>query len=98
MNENLPSFSLWQQLRAPQFDASGRPDDTLTWDQLVPNPFYQLPGVTGSIANNKNIAFNQFLNPVKILGGITENDNPWGQNRYDACSPKSSTASRGGSA
>jgi hypothetical protein len=84
LNENLPSFSLWQQLRAPQFDATGRPVDQLLWDQLVPNPFYQLPGVTGSIAGSKSIAFNQFLNPVKILGGITENDNPWGRNQYDA--------------
>jgi hypothetical protein len=84
LNENLPSFALWRQLRAPQFDGSGRPVDQLLWDQLVPNPFYQLPGVTGSIANAKSIALNQFLNPVKILGGITENDNPWGENRYDA--------------
>jgi len=84
LNENLPSFALWQQLRAPQFDANGRPVDTLLWDQLVPNPFYHLPGVTGGIANTKNIAFNQFLNPVTILGGITENDNPWGKNQYDA--------------
>jgi hypothetical protein len=84
LNENLSSFALWQQLRPPQFDAAGRPVDTLTWDQLVPNPFYQLPGVTGSIASSKNIAFNQLLNPVKILGTITENDNPWGKNQYDA--------------
>jgi hypothetical protein len=84
LNQNLPSFSLWKQLRAPQFDASGRPLDMLAWDQLVPNPFYQLPGVNGSVGSSRNIALNQFLNPVTILGGITENDNPWGKNGYDA--------------
>jgi hypothetical protein len=84
LNENLPSFALWKQLRAPQFDATGRPADQLTWDQQVPNPFFQLPGVTGSIASSKTIAFNQLLNPVTILGGITENDNPWGSNQFDA--------------
>jgi len=84
LNRNLPSFALWQHLRAPQFDVNGRPVDTLLWDQLVPNPFYHLPGVTGGIVDTKNIALNQLLNPVTILGGITENDNPWGKNQYDA--------------
>jgi hypothetical protein len=84
LNENLPSLALWKQLRAPQFDSAGRPVDQLTWDQLVPNPFYQLPGVNGSVGSSKNVALNQFLNPVKILGTIPENDNPWGKNGFDA--------------
>lgn len=82
-NENLPSYSLWKQLLAPQFDSTGRPVDVLPWNTLVPNPFYLLPGVTGSISNSKTVALNQLLNPIPILGGITENK-PSGKNQYDA--------------
>lgn len=64
-NQNLPSFQLWQQLQAPQFDASGRPVDTLPWNLQVPNPFYRLLGVTGgSIGGSKTVALNQLLNPL----------------------------------
>ena len=83
-NFNLPAFSLWQKFRTPVFDAAGRPADLLTWDMQVPNPFRGLPGVTGTIATNQQIAFNQLLNPVSILGAITENNNPTGRNQFDA--------------
>jgi len=82
-DQNLPSFGLWQQLQAPQFDANGRPQDQLRWNQLVPNPFYQLPGITGSLVNTKNIALKQLLNPVSLLGTINQNK-PSGSNQYDA--------------
>lgn len=83
-NRNLPSFSLWSQFRAPVFDAGGRPADLLAWDLQVPNPFQGLPNVSGTLATNQQIAFNQLLNPVNILGTITENNNPTGHNQYDA--------------
>ena len=83
-NQNLPSFSLWKQYRTPVFDANGRPGDLLAWDLQLPNPFQGLPNVTGTIATNQQIAFNQLLNPVNILGAITENNNPQGHNQYDA--------------
>ncbi len=83
-NGNLPSFDLWKQLRAPRFDATGRPTDRLLWDELIPNPFFQLPNVTGSLVSNQNISFNQFLRPVTILGDMTRNLNPEGKNQYDA--------------
>jgi hypothetical protein len=83
-NRDLPSFALWQQFRAPVFDSTGRPADLLTWDVQVPNPFQGLPKVTGTLATNQQIAFNQLLNPVSILGTITENNNPTGRNQYDA--------------
>jgi hypothetical protein len=83
-NRNLPSFSLWQQFRAPVFDSNGRPADLLAWDVQVPNPFQGLPNVTGTLATNQQIAFNQLLNPVSILGTITENNNPTGRNQFDA--------------
>jgi hypothetical protein len=84
-NRNLPSFALWQQLRTPAFSAAGKPPGTLPWDLQVPNPFYQLPGVSPSagIYTSKTIALNQLLNPSPILGGINQN-NPTGSNQYDA--------------
>ena len=86
LNRNLPSFALWKQYLSPanNFDANGRPLDTLLWNTLVPNPFRGLPNVTGSVSTNSTVSMNQLLNPVSILGGITENNNPWGKNQYDA--------------
>ncbi len=50
----------------------------------MPNPFYNLPGVTsGSIGSSKTVALNQLLNPIPLLGGVTEN-RPTGSNQYDA--------------
>lgn len=83
-NTNQPNANQWRQLRAPQFDAAGRPGDQLLWDQQVPNPFMGLPNVTGTIATNQTIAMNQLLNAIPLLGGITRNNNPLGKNRYDA--------------
>ena len=83
-NGNLPSFSLWQQLRAPQFDANGRPLDQLLWDVLVPNPFNKVAGISGSIGSSAQVALNQLLNPVPLLGTMTRHDNPLGKNQYDA--------------
>jgi hypothetical protein len=84
LNRNLASAALWRQLNGPQFDSTGRPLDLLMWSQQVPNPFLGLPNVTGTIATNQTIALNQLLNPVSILGTITENNNPVGSNQYDA--------------
>ncbi|SPE33291.1 TonB-dependent receptor [Candidatus Sulfopaludibacter sp. SbA3] len=83
-NENEPSFTLWQQLQTPVFSATGKPPATLPWNVTVPNPFYQLPGISpsASIYSSKTIALNQLLNPNPLMGGITEN-NPTGSNQYD---------------
>ena len=82
-NGNEPSFDLWKQLQQPVFDSNGRPGDILPWNTLVPNPFYQLPNVTGSIASSKNIKVNQLLNPNPLLGSM-DNNRPSGKNTYDA--------------
>jgi len=90
---NLTSFDLWKQLRSPAFDATGRPVQTLLWDQLVPNPFL---GIAGLNCNNysgtnycmntaTNIPLNYLLRPVKLLtDGLTRGDNPIGFAQYDA--------------
>ncbi|HWC99434.1 MAG TPA: carboxypeptidase regulatory-like domain-containing protein [Candidatus Sulfopaludibacter sp.] len=86
LNENLPSFDLWKQYLGTQsvFDSTGRPLDTLLWNTLVPNPYLKLPNVVGSPSTNTTVAMNQLLNPVTILGSMTMNLYPWGQNTYDA--------------
>jgi len=86
-NRNEPSFALWKQLQQPIFDSTGRPLDILPWNTLIPNPFYQLPNVTGSIASNKNVTVNQLLNPIPLLGSISQ-DRPTGKNGYDALQTK----------
>ena len=83
-DQNLQPFQEWQQLLTPQFDNNGRPQDVLRWNIQVPNPFYKLPGVTGGVASSQTIALNQLLRPNPLLSSITENDNPWGKNQYDA--------------
>jgi hypothetical protein len=84
LNQNMASYSLWKKYRTPTFDASGRPADQNTWDIQVPNPFYGLANVTGTTSTSKTLAFNQLLNPIPLLGGITENNNPLGSGDYDA--------------
>ncbi|HVJ09353.1 MAG TPA: carboxypeptidase regulatory-like domain-containing protein [Acidisarcina sp.] len=86
-NQNLPSFTLWKQLQQPVFDAKGRPGDILPWNTLVPNPFYHLPNVTGTIANTKTVTVNQLLNPIPLLGSIGKN-RPTGKNGYDSMQAK----------
>lgn len=82
-NENNPSFTLWQQLQQPQFNSDGSVVATLPWNVQVPNPYYKLSGMTGTIASSKTIQMNQLLNPIPYLGSVTEN-RPTGQNHYYA--------------
>ena len=86
-NRNLASLTLWKQLQQPVFDSKGRPGDILPWNTLVPNPFNQLSGVTGTIASTKNVVVNQLLNPIPLLGAINQN-RPSGKNGYDALQTK----------
>jgi hypothetical protein len=80
-----PATALWQQLNGPQFDGTGRPLDTLLWNALVPNPFYQLPGVnSGSIGSSQTVVLRQLLYSDPLLGQLSKNNMPLGTNRYDA--------------
>lgn len=74
-------------MQQPVFDSNGRPGDILPWNTIVPNPFYQLPGVTGSIAGTKTTTVNHLLNPIPLLGSINQ-DRPTGKNQYDALQTK----------
>jgi hypothetical protein len=98
LDKNLQPFDLWNSLHTPRFDPiTGRPLDAggdkvsghaFAWDDQIPNPFKGLPGVTGSLATNNFRSIGDLLRPIKILGGVTENSNPWGKNQYDALETK----------
>ncbi len=83
--QDNPSPAVWRQLRGPQFDAAGRPVDTLLWDTQVPNPFYRLPQInSGSIGTTQTVALNRLVFSDPLLGQISKNDIPLGTTRYDA--------------
>jgi len=83
--QDNPSPAVWRQLRGPQFDAAGRPVDTLLWDTQVPNPFYRLPQInSGSIGTTQTVALNRLVFSDPLLGQISKNDIPLGTSRYDA--------------
>ncbi len=89
LSQNDPSFELWKSLRTPRFDANGKPlGKPYLADEPIPNPFYQMPGVAYGLAKNKNRSVWDLLRPIKVLGGQSRNDNPWGKNQYDSMQVK----------
>ncbi|MCE5307625.1 MAG: carboxypeptidase regulatory-like domain-containing protein [Acidobacteriales bacterium] len=87
----------WLSLRTPRFDANGKPlaRPYLT-DEQIPNPFYKLPGVTGSRGNSTLISVYDLMRPIKIIGGQNRNGNPAGKNQYDSLQAKVERRFRGG--
>jgi hypothetical protein len=83
--QDLPSYTVWKQLRSAQFDTSGKPTDQLLWDQQVPNPFYKLAGVnSGTIGASQTTALNRLVYSDPLLGSLSKNNIPLGKNQYDA--------------
>jgi hypothetical protein len=86
---NYP-FSLWQLLRQPQFDSTGRPLDTQLWNVAFTNPFKGLtcPNgtqcITGSIGSDNTTTLDRLINIDPLLGRVTQHNVPAGENRYDA--------------
>jgi hypothetical protein len=79
----------WQALRQPRFDANGKPlARPYFTDEQIPNPFYNLPGVTGSRGSATLIGVYELLRPIKILGGQSRSGNPLGKNGYDSMQAK----------
>jgi len=83
-NKNYPTLQQWQTLRAPRFDSTGRPLDKLLWDELVPNPFNRIAGIVGGIGSTASTSISQLIRPIAYLGDFNRNDNPVGENQYDA--------------
>ena len=79
----------WLTYREPRFDASGKPlaKPYLT-DEQIPNPFYRLPGVTGSRGASTLISIYDLMHSLKVFGGQARTGNPVGTNQYDAFEAK----------
>jgi len=89
LQQNDIGFDNWNAYRTPRFDATGKPLAKLyLTDEQIPNPFFQLPGVTGTRSTNQLISIYDLLRPLKLLGGQNRNDNPWGKTQYDALEAK----------
>ncbi len=89
LQQNDVTFEQWKMLREPRFDAAGKPlARPYLGDEQVPNPFLNLPGVTGSRATSQWITVYDLMRPLKVLGGQGRSDNPWGKTRYDSLQSK----------
>jgi hypothetical protein len=84
------SFPEWQAIRAPAFDSNGRPFDVQPYNVQIPNPFNGLvcPNgtkcITASIGSTSTTNLERFLFGDPLLGNLSQNDNPVGENQYDA--------------
>ncbi|MEN6602415.1 MAG: carboxypeptidase regulatory-like domain-containing protein [Bryobacteraceae bacterium] len=79
----------WLTLRTPRFDSTGKPlAKPYITDEQIPNPFYKLPGVTGSRGNSSLISVYDLMRPIKIFGGQNRTGNPAGKNQYDSMQAK----------
>ncbi|MBL8231462.1 MAG: TonB-dependent receptor [Bryobacterales bacterium] len=89
LQQNDIGFERWSTLRVPRFDAAGKPlARPFLSDEQIPNPFQGLPGVTGGRSTTQLISLYDLLRPIKILGGQSRANNPWGVNQYDALQAK----------
>lgn len=89
LQQNDIGFENWKTLRTPRFDSTGKPlPKPYLTDEQIPNPFYRLPGVTGSRGNSTLITIYDLLRPIKVFGGQVRGGNPWGRNQYDALTVK----------
>ena len=53
-------------------------------ENLTPNPFYGVPGVTGSLGANRRTSLYQLERPYPEFAGITETMNNWGRTWYNS--------------
>ncbi len=89
LQQNDIGLDNWMTYRQPRFDSTGKPTaKAFLTDEQIPNPFYQLPGVTGSRGSSQLVSIYDLMRPIKILGGQTSAANPWGKNQYDAMQVK----------
>ncbi len=69
---DLLSTSAWLSAFGPQFDAAGRPLDTLSGNTQVANPFLGAPYITSGLQTQKTVAASQLALP-NPLGDVTDN-------------------------
>ncbi len=68
-----PSLDTWHAAFDPQFDATGRPVDTLPGNQQVTNPFKGAPYITTSLDTQNTERAYLFARPNPLVDGLTEN-------------------------
>jgi hypothetical protein len=85
-DNDLLSTPAWLAAFGPQFDANGRPLDTLAGNTQVANPFLGAPDVTTSLSTAKTLAASQLALP-NPLGDVTINRYT-GKNDYYALQTK----------
>jgi len=93
INQNDIGLTNWTQLRAPTFDAAGKPinnsnNNSFFTDDQVVNPFKGLPGVSGSLGTSANINIYNLLRPLLLLNNQDKSDIPYEHTRYDALETK----------
>ncbi len=65
------NLDAWRDMYGGQFDATGRPLDTLSAVTNVPNPFLGAPYITNGLASQKTIQAWQLMRANPLNGGIT---------------------------
>lgn len=70
---NNPTISQWHAAYDPQFDATGRPVDTLPGDTQVTNPFKGAPYITNTLETNSTLSAYSLIRPNPLLGDLVEN-------------------------
>lgn len=89
LQQNDIGYDNWKSYRAPRFDTAGKPlAKPYLADEQIPNPFYQLAGVTGNRGSGTLMSIYELMRPLKVLGGQVRGENPWGKNTYDAFEAK----------
>ncbi len=81
------NLDAWRDMYGPQFDATGRPLDTLSATTNVPNPYLGAPYITNGTQNNKTVQAWQLMRPNPIVGSMTET-NYSGRTSYYALQTK----------
>jgi hypothetical protein len=71
-DNDLLSTSAWLAAFGPEFDANGRPLDTLPGNTQVANPLLNAPYITTNLNKNKTVAASQLALP-NPLGDVTIN-------------------------
>jgi len=89
LQQNDIGFTNWNTYRTPRFDTAGRPlARPFLLDEQIPNPFFNLAGVTGGRGNSTLINIYDLMRPLKAFGGQPRGGNQWGKNGYDAFEAK----------
>jgi len=75
--------ALYQSCNALLYTAAN-PDPQQQCQNLTHNPYYGVPGVTGTLAQNQSTSLYQLARPYPQFTGISETLNNWGRSWYNS--------------